>query len=143
MVQWKSPPPAGRADRPAETAVVDSTNRCRDGYLGKQDVKKPRKATAPGKKKEPTNKPFGARFPARATPAAKALATNVRRLREQLELTQGALAKAVKVDQAAISLIELCRSNPTLHLIQAIAKALRTTSAALLSKPARRPTKPD
>jgi DNA-binding XRE family transcriptional regulator len=101
---------------------------------------KTRKTTAPRKKKKPTNKPFGRRFPPRASPAAKALATNVRRLREQLELTQGELAKATETDQAAISLIEIARSNPTLRLIETIAQALHTTAAALLSKPVRRRT---
>jgi transcriptional regulator with XRE-family HTH domain len=56
----------------------------------------------------------------------------VRRLREKLKLSQAALADKAKADQAAISLIELGRSNPTLKLIQAIAKALGTSCSALL-----------
>jgi ribosome-binding protein aMBF1 (putative translation factor) len=97
---------------------------------------KSRKA-APPRKKKPTNKPFAARFPSRASAAAKALGANVRRLRKQLELSQLELVEKLGTDQAVISLIELGRSNPRLLMIEAVAEALRTTAAALLSKPAR------
>jgi DNA-binding XRE family transcriptional regulator len=106
-------------------------------------LKKTRKITGLGKEKEPTNKPFEDRFPPSASPGAKALATNVRRLRQQFELSQAELAKAAKTDQATIGLVELGRSNPTLRMIEAIATALKTTSAALLSKPVRRPATTD
>jgi ribosome-binding protein aMBF1 (putative translation factor) len=106
-------------------------------------VKTTRKTTAPRKKKKPTNKPFARRFPPRVSPAAKSLATNVRRLREKLELSQAELAKVAETGQAMIGLIELGRSNPTLSMIEAVAKALKTTSAALLSGPVRRPAKAD
>jgi ribosome-binding protein aMBF1 (putative translation factor) len=108
-------------------------------------LKKTRKTTAPGKAKAPTNKPFEERFPPNTSPVAKALAFNVRRMRERLELSQAELAEAAKTGQAAIGLVELGRSNPTLHMIESIAEALGTTSAALLSisKPVRRPAKAD
>jgi ribosome-binding protein aMBF1 (putative translation factor) len=104
-------------------------------------LKKTRTTSAPAAKKAnkapkpPTNKPFAERFPPSASPAAKALAANVRRLREELGLSQAKLAdKAnVKAGQAAIGLLELARSNPTLSMIEALARALKTTSAALLS----------
>jgi ribosome-binding protein aMBF1 (putative translation factor) len=101
----------------------------------------PRKTAAPNKtklkEKEPTNAPFAERFPARDFEAAEALAENVRRLRVQRELSQGKLGEAVGSDQAAISLIESARSNPTLKMIESIARKLDTTAAELLRK--RRP----
>jgi DNA-binding XRE family transcriptional regulator len=109
----------------------------------KQILKKPRKTTVPGKKNKPSNKPFEERFPSRTTPAAESLASNVRAMRERLELTQVELARAVGTDQAAISLIETARSNPTLQMIEAIAEALQTSAPALLSRPTRRRTGKD
>jgi transcriptional regulator with XRE-family HTH domain len=46
----------------------------------------------------------------------------VRRMSEQLELSQAELAEAVKTAQAATGLVELGRSNPTLHMIESIAE---------------------
>jgi ribosome-binding protein aMBF1 (putative translation factor) len=104
---------------------------------------KTRKTTAPSEAAAPTNKPFEERFPQSASPAAKALATNVRRMRQQLELSQAELGKAAKTDQATIALIELARANPTLRLLQAVAKALKTTPATLLTEKAQRRAKAD
>lgn len=67
---------------------------------------------------------FGLRFPARDSHAAKLLSTNVRRLRKERKWTQGDLAAEAGVEQAAISLIENARANPTLLVIEAIARAL-------------------
>jgi DNA-binding XRE family transcriptional regulator len=101
-------------------------------------LKKPRQTTAPLKKNKPTDKPFGKRFPSRASLAAKSLGSNVRTLREQLELTQAELARAVGTDQATISLIEIARANPTLRTIEALAEALQASAPDLLRKPTRR-----
>jgi DNA-binding XRE family transcriptional regulator len=106
-------------------------------------LKKPRKTEAKRKTNakpddnKPTNKPFAQRFPARASVAAKALGSNVRRLRTELELNQADLAKAIRTDQSTISLIELERGNPTLLTIEKLAKVLHTTVSELLSKPPR------
>jgi DNA-binding XRE family transcriptional regulator len=106
-------------------------------------LKKTRKTSAIGGAKKQTNKPFEKRFPPDTSPAAKALANNVRRLRQQRELSQAELGKAAKADQATIALIELARANPTLRLLQTVAAALKTTPAALLSGRVRRAAKED
>jgi ribosome-binding protein aMBF1 (putative translation factor) len=98
--------------------------------LAKQPPKKPRKTA---KAKKVTNKPFGARFPERQSVAARNLATNVKRLREMHCLSQQDLAKVLKTEQAAISLIETARANPTLLMIEQIAAALRVTAGELLT----------
>ncbi|UEM18074.1 helix-turn-helix domain-containing protein (plasmid) [Bradyrhizobium barranii subsp. barranii] len=69
------------------------------------------------------------------------LAANVRRLRKDRKLSQAELASALGVDPAAISLIELKRSNPTVSMLDAIATALKTTSAELLTRYRRAQTK--
>jgi transcriptional regulator with XRE-family HTH domain len=67
---------------------------------------------------------FGKRFPARDSAVAKNLAANVRRLRKAREWTQDGLAAEAEVEQAAISLIENGRANPTLMMLENIARAL-------------------
>jgi transcriptional regulator with XRE-family HTH domain len=67
---------------------------------------------------------FGKRFPARNSAVAKNLASNVRRLRKARGWTQDSLAAEAEVEQAAISLIENGRSNPTLLMLENIASAL-------------------
>jgi transcriptional regulator with XRE-family HTH domain len=67
---------------------------------------------------------FGERFPARNTAVSKALAGNVRRLRKEKGWTQDDLAAETRVEQAAISLIENGRANPTLLMLESIARAL-------------------
>jgi transcriptional regulator with XRE-family HTH domain len=69
-------------------------------------------------------KGFGKRFPARNSVAAKALASNVRRLRKARGWTQDHLAAETEIEQAAISLIENGRANPTLLMIESVARAL-------------------
>ncbi|MDN4985561.1 helix-turn-helix transcriptional regulator [Bradyrhizobium sp. WYCCWR 13022] len=93
--------------------------------------KKPRKSAAP------KNKPFGRRFPERKSVAAVILAMNLRGLRKAQGFSQTGLAKALGVDQAAISLIERQRANPTLQMIQQIADALEVTVGELLTPPAK------
>jgi DNA-binding XRE family transcriptional regulator len=95
---------------------------------------KSRKTTGPKKtKKKKTNKPFGRRFPERASGSAAVLAANLWRLRKERELSQADVARALGVDQAAIGLIELGRANPTLRTIAAIAEVLQTTAGDLLN----------
>jgi transcriptional regulator with XRE-family HTH domain len=67
---------------------------------------------------------FGERFPARNSAVSKALAANVRRLRKERGWTQDDLAAETRVEQAAISLIENGRANPTLLMLESIARAL-------------------
>lgn len=67
---------------------------------------------------------FGERFPARNSAVSKALAANVRRLRKERGWSQTDLAAETRVEQAAISLIENGRANPTLLMLESIAKAL-------------------
>jgi transcriptional regulator with XRE-family HTH domain len=67
---------------------------------------------------------FDARFPTRNSPVAKALAKNVRRLRQDKGWTQDELAAKVEVEQMAISLIESHRANPTLEALEALASCL-------------------
>lgn len=72
--------------------------------------------------------------PASASASAKTLAANVRRLRKEKGLSQSEVARSLGVDQVAVSLIELKRSNPTMRLLDAIAELLGVSSAELLSK---------
>jgi transcriptional regulator with XRE-family HTH domain len=76
---------------------------------------------------------FALRFPVRNSPALKALARNVRRLRKERDWTQEDLATAAKVEPAAISHIENRRANPTIMVTEAIAKALGVRFLELFS----------
>jgi transcriptional regulator with XRE-family HTH domain len=67
---------------------------------------------------------FGKRFPTRNSQMAKALARNVRRLREENDWTQDELAAKVEIEQTAVSLIENARANPTLQTLEALAASL-------------------
>jgi transcriptional regulator with XRE-family HTH domain len=80
---------------------------------------------------------FGERFPARNSVVAKTLAANIRRLRKGRGWTQEDLAAETEVEQAAISLIENARANPTLLMLEAIARALDVTFVELFAVPAR------
>jgi transcriptional regulator with XRE-family HTH domain len=80
---------------------------------------------------------FGKRFPARNSAVSKALAANVRRLRKERGWTQDDLAAETRVEQAAISLIENGRANPTLLMLESIAKALDVAFVELFAAPAR------
>jgi transcriptional regulator with XRE-family HTH domain len=80
---------------------------------------------------------FGERFPARNSAVSKALAANVRRLRKERGWTQDDLAAEAKVEQAAISLIENARANPTLLMLESIAKALGIAFIELFAAQAR------
>jgi transcriptional regulator with XRE-family HTH domain len=77
------------------------------------------------------------RFPARNSAVSKALAANVRRFRKVRGWTQDDLAAETKVEQAAISLIENGRANPTLLMLEAVARALDVAFTELFATPAR------
>lgn len=104
---------------------------------------KPRKASAPPKKKKPKTPPFGKRFPARVSAAAKILSENVRHLRKGLGLSQTDLAEAIGTDQQAVGLIEIRRANPTLRTIENLARVLGMTVPDLLTRSPRRRTRKD
>lgn len=77
------------------------------------------------------SRPFRTRFPNRKSVATKTLAANVRKLRKRKRLSQSDLAEAIGTDQAALSLIELGRANPTLRVLEAIAESLEVSLSAL------------
>ena len=76
---------------------------------------------------------FGNRFPARNSAVFKALAANIRRLRKERGWTQDDLAAAAKVEQAAISLMENARANPTLLVLETVAGALEVSFVDLFA----------
>jgi len=59
---------------------------------------------------------------------------NLKKLRRQRNLTQTALAGKVGCTQAYIVLLERGRRNPTLAVLQKLAKALKVTIAELLGE---------
>ncbi|RTM14557.1 MAG: XRE family transcriptional regulator [Bradyrhizobiaceae bacterium] len=74
---------------------------------------------------------FGKRFPARDSAVTKTLASNVKRLRKERGWTQDALA--AEIEQAAVTLIENGRANPTLLILEELATALEVQLPDLLS----------
>lgn len=83
-------------------------------------------------KKRSTNKEFRKRFPARESAAIRALATNVRRLRKAREWSQDQLAGELKIEQNAVSLLENGRSNPTILMVEQIARVFEVQLPELL-----------
>ena len=65
------------------------------------------------------------------TPTSK-LGKNIKRIREQKNMTQGDICRAVGLDRAQMSNIEAGKGNPTLATIEKIAQALGVTSDELL-----------
>ena len=63
----------------------------------------------------------------------KVLAENMRRVRDELDLSQEALALEAEIDRTYISGIERAKRNPSLTLIVKLANELKTTPAALLT----------
>ncbi|MDX3965529.1 MAG: helix-turn-helix transcriptional regulator [Bradyrhizobium sp.] len=70
-----------------------------------------------------TSSSFEQRFPLRDSKAIQVLAANLKRLRREHELTQQQLSLKTGIDQAAISLIENGRSNPTVLMLESLAAA--------------------
>lgn len=81
--------------------------------------------------------PFGERFPTRDSSAVKALAANVKKLRKVREWSQYDLAAEAGIEQNAVSLIENERANPTLLVLEEIARALGVRLAELFESTAR------
>jgi ribosome-binding protein aMBF1 (putative translation factor) len=81
--------------------------------------------------------PFGERFPTRDSAAVKALAANVKKLRKAREWSQYDLAAEAGIEQNAVSLIENERANPTLLVVEEIARALGVRLPELLETTAR------
>jgi transcriptional regulator with XRE-family HTH domain len=63
----------------------------------------------------------------------RVLAENMRRVRDELDLTQEDLAYEADIDRTYISGIERAKRNPSLTLIVKLANELKTTPAALLT----------
>jgi DNA-binding XRE family transcriptional regulator len=78
---------------------------------------------------------FGKRFPARNSAVSRTLAANIRRLRKERGWTQDNLAAEANVRQAAISLIESGRANPTLLLLETVIDALDVGFVDLFTAP--------
>jgi len=64
--------------------------------------------------------------------SAKRLGIKLKQLRMQRRLTQVAVAKKVRVTQAYIALLEKGKQNPTLDVLERLAKALKVTVAELV-----------
>ncbi len=60
------------------------------------------------------------------------LGKNIRRIREQKNMSQGDICREVGFDRAQMSNIEAGKGNPTLATIEKIARALSVTSDELL-----------
>lgn len=61
------------------------------------------------------------------------VATNVKELREGLGLTQEEVAHLAEVDVSYLSRLERGKANPSIELLDKLARALKTTAAALLT----------
>jgi ribosome-binding protein aMBF1 (putative translation factor) len=81
--------------------------------------------------------PFGERFPTRDSAAVKALAANVKKLRKARGWSQYDLAAEAGIEQNAVSLIENERANPTLLVVEEIARAPGVRLPELLETTAR------
>jgi transcriptional regulator with XRE-family HTH domain len=63
---------------------------------------------------------------------AKRLAMKLKQLRTRQGFNQTDLAKKVRVTQAYIAMLENGRENPTLNVLERLAKALKVTVAELV-----------
>ena len=63
---------------------------------------------------------------------SKKLGKNIKRIREQKEMSQGDICRALGFDRAQMSNIEAGKGNPTLSTIEKIAQALGVASDELL-----------
>jgi ribosome-binding protein aMBF1 (putative translation factor) len=89
-------------------------------------------------KKKPSNHEFRKRFPPRDSAAVRALAANVRRLRKAREWSQDQLAGELGIEQNAVSLLENARSNPTIMVVEQIARVFDVGLTQLLETPSRK-----
>lgn len=56
--------------------------------------------------------------------AVKRFAANMKRIREENNMSQGDIFRATKIERAYISNLEAGKQNPTLETIEKVAKAL-------------------
>ena len=63
---------------------------------------------------------------------SKRLGANIKRIRTRKNISQGDIARALKVSRGFISTIENGKANPTLSTIAKIAKAIRVSIDTLL-----------
>jgi transcriptional regulator with XRE-family HTH domain len=63
---------------------------------------------------------------------AKRLAMKLKQIRTRQGFNQTDLAKKVRVTQAYIAMLENGRENPTLNVLERLAKALKVTVAELV-----------
>ncbi|WP_176593295.1 helix-turn-helix domain-containing protein [Sphingobium sp. 15-1] len=68
-----------------------------------------------------------------ASELAKLLAENCKRRRADLAISQAELAERTGIAASHISLIEQAKANPTLEVLEDMAKGLQTTVVALLA----------
>jgi transcriptional regulator with XRE-family HTH domain len=64
--------------------------------------------------------------------SAKRLGMKLKELRTQQGMSQTAMAKKVRVTQAYIAMLEKGQENPTLDVLERLAKALKVTVAELV-----------
>jgi transcriptional regulator with XRE-family HTH domain len=64
--------------------------------------------------------------------AVKRFAANMKRIREEQEMSQGDIFRATKIERAYISNLEAGKQNPTLETIEKIATALGFSADELL-----------
>ena len=76
---------------------------------------------------------FDERFPKRNRAVFRALAANVKRLRDERGLKQDELAAVLGSPPAVISHVENCRANLTLETLDDLATALGVRPAELLN----------
>lgn len=60
------------------------------------------------------------------------IGARLKKLRETRGINQTTLAKKVRVTQAYVAMLESGRGNPTLDVLQRLAKALKSTVAELV-----------
>lgn len=63
--------------------------------------------------------------------AVKRFAANMKRIREEKNMSQGDIFRATKIERAYISNLEAGKQNPTLETIEKIAKALEVEVSEL------------
>lgn len=63
--------------------------------------------------------------------AVKRFAANMKRIREEKNMSQGDIFRATKIERAYISNLEAGRQNPTLETIEKIATALEVEVSEL------------
>ena len=66
------------------------------------------------------------------SPTPRQMGHRIKRLRERAELSQASLAAKAKITREYVNKLEAGRYDPTVGVLQRLAKALRVTVSALL-----------